>query len=362
MSKKILIIEDEDGILENIASILEFNNFIPILAKDGEEGLIKANLELPDLIICDIMMPKKDGYKVLEEIRKSTLLANTPFIFLTAKSDFPDKRKGMNTGADDYLTKPFKINELLEAINARLFRKSINNKAVEISIQMLEKKINNITSHELNTPLNAIIGFSEIIANYYDEIGKNETIEYSKLINEAGKKINKTFKKRILFTDLLNLEHNKFDYNKENILFDEMFVENIVMKFALEVQREDDIEIDVDNFNLFTSKELLSSAILEIFENAVNFSKKGTLIKIKSYNSENKHFIIVEDSGIGFNFTDNEQIQPFSKFSNHIITTEGSGLGLYLAKTIFVKLLNAEFKIESKINEFTRVTIIIPES
>jgi len=360
MAKKVLIIEDEYDILENLGSILEFNNFEAILAKDGEDGLLKALKEIPDIIICDVMMPKKDGYEVLTEIRKSQILSNTPFIFLTAKSDKPDKRKGMNNGADDYITKPFKTNELIEAINARLERKSINNKAVEIQIQRIEEKINKITSHEVYNPLNVILGYSEIISNYFDDLSKKEILEFARFISDAGNNLNKTFKKRILFSDLQYLEYNNFNIEKQEILFDKKFIESIVMKCALEHNRENDIEIDIEDFNLFTSLELLSNAILEIFENAIKFSVTDSLIKIYAYNFENKHLLIIEDNGIGFKEEDINQVQPFSKFNTDLISSEGSGLGLYIAKTIFEKLLNAEFKIESVLNEFTRIIVKLP--
>jgi len=358
MLKKILIIEDEYDILENLGSILEFNNFKTILAKDGEEGILMANNELPDLIICDIMMPKKNGYEVLEEIRKSINLADIPFIFLTAKSEITDKRSGMNIGADDYITKPFKINEIVEAVNARLHRKNINNKTVEKVVQLYEEKINKITTSEITAPLNSILGYSEMIVNYYEELSKSEILNFARLINEAGKNLNKTFVKRILFTDLLYLEQKNYKVEKQDIIFDKKFVESIVMKYALDVQREIDIEIDIEHFDLHTSKELLSHAIFEIFENAIKFSKKNSLIKIRAYYLDNKHYLIFEDAGIGFKLENYEQIKPFSKFNEELKTNDGSGLGLFIAKTIFEKLLNAEFKIESKINKFTRIIII----
>lgn len=360
MLNKILIIEDDVDILENLGSILEFNNFQTILAKDGEDGIKKAIKENPDLILCDIMMPKADGYEVLTEIRKTIYLSNTPFIFLTAKSDLHDKRNGMNKGADDYITKPFKVSDIIDAINARLKRIYISKKDIETGIQIFEEKINKITSHEINSPLNAILGFSEIIANFYDDLSKPEVVEYSQLIHNAGKKLNNTFKKRILFTDLLYLEQKNYKLEVQNFKFNQIFVEGLIMKTVLEAQREDDLEIDIEEFEIQTSKAMFSAAVLELVENAVKFSKKSSLIKIYAYNFEKKKIIVIDDNGIGFNLPENGEIQPFSKFSQDTISSEGSGLGLFISKTIMEKMLNAEFKIESKIGEYTRVTIIIP--
>src|SRR5665213_84122 len=118
--KKILLIEDNDDIRENSAEILELSNYKVIVAENGKTGIEKALEYLPDLIICDIMMPVLDGYGVLHAVHKNDAIKNTPFIFLTAKTERNDFRKGMESGADDYITKPFEGTELLNAVDSRL--------------------------------------------------------------------------------------------------------------------------------------------------------------------------------------------------------------------------------------------------
>ncbi len=118
--KKILIIEDNDDIRDNTAEILGLSNYEVIVAENGKTGVEKALEHLPDLIICDIMMPVLDGYGVLHAVHKNERIKNTPFIFLTAKSERSDFRKGMGLGADDYITKPFDGTELLNAVDSRL--------------------------------------------------------------------------------------------------------------------------------------------------------------------------------------------------------------------------------------------------
>src|SRR5680860_53043 len=115
--KKILLIEDNVDVRENTAEILELSNYEVVVAENGKVGVEKALSHLPDLIICDIMMPVLDGYGVLHALRKNETLQNTPFIFLTAKTERGDFRKGMEQGADDYLTKPFSGTELLNAVD-----------------------------------------------------------------------------------------------------------------------------------------------------------------------------------------------------------------------------------------------------
>lgn len=118
--KKILLIEDNNEIRENTAEILTLANYQVITAPNGKTGVDLAQKDKPDLIICDIMMPELDGYGVLHILGKKAETSLIPFIFLTAKTEKSDIRKGMNLGADDYLTKPFDDTELLNAIEIRL--------------------------------------------------------------------------------------------------------------------------------------------------------------------------------------------------------------------------------------------------
>jgi CRP/FNR family transcriptional regulator, polysaccharide utilization system transcription regulator len=123
--KTILIIEDNEDVRENTAEILELANYKVLKAENGKTGVELAQKARPDLIICDIMMPVLDGYGVIHLLNKSPETASIPFIFLTAKSERLDFRKGMEMGADDYITKPFDDIELLKAIESRLKKSQI---------------------------------------------------------------------------------------------------------------------------------------------------------------------------------------------------------------------------------------------
>jgi DNA-binding response OmpR family regulator len=118
--RHILIIDDQHDIRENIAEILSLAGYRTSTAENGKKGVEIALKDQPDLIVCDIMMPELDGYGVLHLLRKNTSTESIPFIFLTAKTERPDFRKGMEMGADDYITKPFDDIELLNAIEIRL--------------------------------------------------------------------------------------------------------------------------------------------------------------------------------------------------------------------------------------------------
>jgi DNA-binding NarL/FixJ family response regulator len=120
--KKILIIEDEPEMRRNLQTILRLERFEVFSAEHGQAGLALAQTELPDLILCDVMMPVMDGHQVLNALRDHPATMNIPFVFLTAKGERADLRSGMNLGADDYLTKPVAREDLLAAVEARLRR------------------------------------------------------------------------------------------------------------------------------------------------------------------------------------------------------------------------------------------------
>jgi len=132
--KKILLIEDDVTVRENTAELLELSNYEVVTAPDGKKGVDKAKEEIPDIIVCDIMMPELDGYDVLTRLSEDSETKGIPFIFLSAKTEHKDVRRGMDLGADDYLTKPFEEEDLLSAIESRL---------AKVEILQAQKKENN---------------------------------------------------------------------------------------------------------------------------------------------------------------------------------------------------------------------------
>jgi CRP-like cAMP-binding protein len=141
MSKKVLIIEDNNDIRENVVEILEMAGYQVFEASNGKVGVDLAVKNLPDIILCDIMMPELDGYGVLYLLNKNPETATIPFIFLTAKAERLDLRKGMEMGADDYLTKPFDDMELLNAIEIRLKKKTVQEEFYSKSLDNLSSLV-----------------------------------------------------------------------------------------------------------------------------------------------------------------------------------------------------------------------------
>lgn len=179
--KKILLIEDDIVLRENTAELLELSNYNVVTAANGKLGVEAAIKELPNIIICDIMMPELDGYGVLEVLSKNESTQYIPFIFLSAKTERKDVRKGMDLGADDYITKPFQEEELTSAIESRIARASIL------------KDIRDKRNSQDNTEDEDEIRTLNDLKNYFDDNGKPFTFKKGEIIYTEGQNSNYIF-------------------------------------------------------------------------------------------------------------------------------------------------------------------------
>lgn len=172
--KSILVVDDNSDIRENTAEILELAGYRSFTAENGRQGVDLAIKEKPSLIICDIMMPELDGYGVLHLLRKNPDTQHIPFIFLTAKAERTDFRKGMEMGADDYITKPFDEIELLNAIEARLKKADILGKKYEASPQGITTFVTDVKNS----------GFMSALTDQFDV----ETYHKKQTLYQEGKR------------------------------------------------------------------------------------------------------------------------------------------------------------------------------
>lgn len=143
---KILVIEDDELIRETLLQLLESHNYRAIVAENGRFGVQMALSEIPDVILCDVQMPELDGYDVLRTLRQNSLAATIPFIFLTAQSDKTDFRRGMELGADDYLTKPFTKAELLGAIASRISKRQTITQPLTVALHQAEARLKDLVN------------------------------------------------------------------------------------------------------------------------------------------------------------------------------------------------------------------------
>ena len=178
--KTILLIEDDTALRENTAELLELSGYKVSTAPNGKIGIEKAISEIPNVIICDIMMPEIDGYGVLEAMVSNEKTTHIPFIFLSAKTEHKEVRRGMDMGADDYLTKPFDEEELLSAVESRLAKASI--------LEMSRKELQNDTSVDDDSPKNL-----NQLKNYFCDEGEIAQYKKGENIYQKGDHSNSLF-------------------------------------------------------------------------------------------------------------------------------------------------------------------------
>ena len=173
--KTILIIEDDTVLRETTAEILELENYKVVTAPNGKRGAEQAKIILPDLILCDIMMPEMDGYELLKALSKEEQTKRIPFIFMSAKTEMKDVRKGMDLGADDYLTKPISEELLLSAIGSRLAKFALlkEEEIKEISIEKREDFTDSIEN-------------IEDLKNYFCDFGTSKKIKKGEAVYKEG--------------------------------------------------------------------------------------------------------------------------------------------------------------------------------
>ena len=213
MPTKILLIEDDMTVRENTAEILELSDYQVQTASDGVKGVEEAKNFKPDIIVCDIMMPELDGYGVLENLSQSPETQYIPFIFLSAKTDHNDIRKGMDMGADDYLTKPFEEDELISAIESRLAKTSIlrqrqdDGNQDDKSLKDFDELKNHLKSYKLKSfEANDVVYNDLKGGNYFYMVEKGVVKTY--LIDEKGKElITALYKTEDVFGDF-TFKHN----------------------------------------------------------------------------------------------------------------------------------------------------------
>jgi DNA-binding response OmpR family regulator/anti-sigma regulatory factor (Ser/Thr protein kinase) len=363
MKKRILVIEDDLSLREfMIKYFLEKENYEVITAENGEVGLEKAKQDLPDLIICDIMMPKKDGYQVLKELHSHPPTATIPFIFLTAMSDRANIRDGMNLGADDFLTKPFVSQELIAAVHRRLDKKESTEKRANEKLKTLREKITSVLPHEFRTPLSTILSASNILLDECDTIDKEELREMLGYINASAKRLNRLIENYLLYISLENTVLSD-EARSEKTLFSDEYVKETVVNQMKKYHREGDLvwksSLPPSAPHAAIAESFLTKIIEEITDNCCKFSDAGSAITVAVGVEDNKIIFSFSDCGIGMTKEQIAEIGAFMQFNREVREQQGGGFGLTLAKRI-LELHSAKLSIESDPGVLTVIRCSVP--
>ena len=362
---KILVIDDESWLREMIRLALEQQGFEVLEAVDSSDGSDKAREFLPDLILCDVNMGKSgSGYTTLTKLREDAATAAIPFILMTGMADSAGMRHGMELGADDYLPKPFKVDELYAAVNARLRKVKTVRDDAERKLTTLRTNISMMMPHELRTPLNGIIANAELLVTSAATLGTATIAEMGKEICNSGLRLERLIE-NFLFYARLEMVATDADsviaLRSAKIATPENTGRATAIAQAEIAGRLTDLTLELAEVHVSVAEEYFKKIIAELVQNAFKFSEAGSavLVSLKTVGEEIE--LSVCDHGRGLATEHIQRIDAYVQFERKMQDREGLGLGLAIAKKL-VELHGGRLAINSSKAQGTTVVVKLPRS
>jgi len=358
----ILIVDDEADIRRTVTEIVELAGYEAVCAASGRQALELLPKNKPDIIICDISMPGMDGLEFMGAVRNNEYFSDIPVIFLSALTEKSTVRKGMNLGAEDYLTKPFQEEELLSSIEARLRDKNNERKRAEQKLDELRQSMSKSIPHELLTPLNGILGFSELLHENAQHLRPAEVQEMAGSIHESGQRILRLVNKFIAYSELELAAADPFKMTamREALCLDvQPEIEKAARDAAREAGRGADLETDCCNARAKIDCRRLYQAVFELAGNAFVYSASGQKVRISGRQRNGMYQLEVQDSGRGMTREQVASLGAYIQFDRAFYEQQGTGLGFAVAKRTF-EAHGGSLEITSEKGKGTMVKAVFP--
>ena len=357
---RILVIDDEPALLEVIGELLADRGYATLLASDGAAALEIARRERPDLVVCDVNMPRLNGYGVLAALRGEPHLAPTPFIFLTGD---PELRTGMRSAADDYLMKPVSPDDLAAAVEARLQRRAVVRREADRRVDEVRRTVADLLPHELRTPLTSIIGSAEFLKMFHRTLPPEAVAEMDGAILRSRQLPLPDWPR----TDILLSAH--FETRRAAGL---PAAETAPRPSgAADVQEAairppcrqrpplGDLRLELQEVEVPAAFTYLRKVVWELVDNAFRDSASATPVAVSALERESGVTLSVADRGRGMTAEQIADVGAFRQFERERFEQQGSGVGLALAGRI-VQATGGTLAIESRPGEGTRVRVTWP--
>jgi two-component system, sensor histidine kinase and response regulator len=361
---KILVIDDEPWMRELIRVAMELRKFEVIEAADSVEGDAMARTHLPDVILCDINMDKAGaGFTTLAKLREDAATAAIPFILMTGMADTAGMRHGMELGADDYLPKPFTVDELYATVNARLQKVQTVRKEAERKLTTLRTHISLMMPHEMRTPLNGIISNAELLATSAATLGTAAIAEMGQEIYQSGQRLERLIENflfyarlEIVATDAGSIAALRSARTDQAAAI----IRTTVPEKAESAKRSADLILFVEETPVPMAEDYLKKIVTEVVQNGFKFSSLGTPVKVSLKPDGEQVVFSVSDCGRGFANEHIRNIDAYVQFERKMADEQGLGLGLAIVKKL-AELHGGSLAIESRAGEGSTVTIKLPQ-
>lgn len=335
--KKILIIEDEAPFREAIVFALEEEGHQVLQAENGAEGIRLARKHVPDLILSDVMMDSVDGYEALVALRQDQRTSEIPIILMTGKTDKEGLVHAIELGADDYLTKPFTIPELLEAIGIRFKKQEDQRRRVKEQSSDPRSFLTLGIPGDLRTPIAGILGFSKALTREYVEMNQSEIHELGRAIQKAARNLLRLAENYSILAQIEILEREPEKVRSLRSLRTTDLkgaIEPIALDLAHHYERSPDLVMMIGNAPVACSQEYIGKIMFELVDNAMKFSSKEQKIQVSALPEPNRVAMIVTDFGHGMTREQIGDIQSYSGLSSRLTDDRHFGWGLVVAKKL----------------------------
>ena len=361
--KKILVIDDEEWLREMVNLALRQRGYDVVEAENGAVGIEKALKELPDLILCDVNMEKVDGYLTLSSLRNDPATAAMPFILMTGLADNAGMRHGMELGADDYLPKPFTIDALYAAVEARLKKSQTMREEAERRLADLRDAISLALPHELRSPLNGIIAYGEIFKLEGGSLKPDEIVEMGQVICDSGCRLERLVENFLIYAqlELFSTDPSKITAlrGKQTVRPARVIADH-ARRQAEFVNRLTDLLLEVNDTPVPMSEEYLGKVVDELVQNALKFSSAGRRVRVELAETPESLTMTVNDLGRGFSTEQIAKVGAYMQFDRKMHEQQGLGLGLSIARRL-TELHGGTMTIQSEQGEGTTVQVRLPK-
>ena len=361
---KILLVEDDLPMQEGIRDVLELDGHQVMTATNGLDGLAVLAKESPNLVISDIMMPRMDGLEFCRRVRQDPRWASLPFVFLTAKGQKTDVRAGMNIGADDYLCKPFEMQELLDVVQTRLLRAASIKQDMTTQMGRLRDMILHTVSHELRTPLTFVKGYTELLEESAGDLTSEEFMRFLNSIKVGSDRLGQLVDDLIL---LISLETDDarlvYEYEKQRVDLSAVIQEAVAALKPKAAARNVALltQLERPSCHVLGHVGYLSDAVKRILDNAIKFSKpQGGRVVIRTEERAHQAYVRFADDGVGIPADQLEQIfQSFYQVGRDQMEQQGAGIGLPIASKI-AELHGGRLEVQSSEGVGSVFSLVLP--